>query len=349
MQPKSSPGLLATHALEPTRHRAAVRLSSVGDSAPRVAALAQNMEGCLFLSLGRPRFGGHAPEDSLQALAAWRREVLEYGPSTAASRAAGDFAVGLREPGGRTFLAVDRFAQQSLCYRIAGGRLEFAERADDLVGPRPEIDPQAIFDYLYFHCIPSPRTIFAGVPRLPPGHCAVFENGQLTVARYWTPSFGTPAAHSLDALGEEFRQLLEQSVHRQLDGTKPACFLSGGTDSSTVAGMIGQVSGRPAATYSIGFDAEGYDEMAYARIAARHFGTEHHEYYVTPDDLVRSIADVAAFIRPAVRQFVGAARVLLRALGARRRRQPPARRRRRRRALRRQLALCQAAGLRLVR
>jgi asparagine synthase (glutamine-hydrolysing) len=251
------------------------------------------MEGCLFLSLGRPRFGSHAPEDSLQALAAWRRELLEYGPSTAASRTDGDFAVGLREPGGRTFLAVDRFAQQSLCYRIAGDRLEFAARADELVGTQPEIDPQAIFDYLYFHCIPSPRTIFAGVARLPPGHCAVFENGQLTVTRYWTPRFETPSAHSLDALGEEFRHLLEQSVHRQLDGTKPACFLSGGTDSSTIAGLIGKVSGRPAATYSIGFDAAGYDEMAYARIAARHFGTEHHELYLTPDDLVRSIADVA--------------------------------------------------------
>jgi asparagine synthase (glutamine-hydrolysing) len=58
--------------------------------------------------------------------------------------------------------------------------------------------------------------------------------------------------------------------------------------------MIGLAAGRPAATYSIGFEAEGYDEMAYARLAARHFGTDHHEYYVTPDDLVRSIADVAA-------------------------------------------------------
>ena len=58
--------------------------------------------------------------------------------------------------------------------------------------------------------------------------------------------------------------------------------------------MIGEVAGRPAATYSIGFEAEGYDEMQFARIAAKRFGTEHHEYYVTPDDLVRSIPAVAA-------------------------------------------------------
>jgi asparagine synthase (glutamine-hydrolysing) len=58
--------------------------------------------------------------------------------------------------------------------------------------------------------------------------------------------------------------------------------------------MLCKVLGVPARTYSIGFDASGYDEMAYARIAARHFGTDHHEYYVTPDDLLEGIPAVAA-------------------------------------------------------
>jgi asparagine synthase (glutamine-hydrolysing) len=87
---------------------------------------------------------------------------------------------------------------------------------------------------------------------------------------------------------------LQQATARQLDGGKAGCFLSGGTDSSTVAGMIGLAHGTPAATYSIGFEAEGYDEMEFAHIAVRQFNTEHHEYYVTPDDLVRSIPMVAA-------------------------------------------------------
>ena len=129
--------------------------------------------------------------------------------------------------------------------------------------------------------------------RLPPAHCAWFESGQLTVAPYWVPHFEEPARADFPALAAEFRQLVQDAVATQLDGSKPACFLSGGTDSSTVAGMMKQLAGR-AATYSIGFEAEGYDEMQYARIAARRFGTEHHEYYVTPDDLVRSIPAVAA-------------------------------------------------------
>ena len=57
--------------------------------------------------------------------------------------------------------------------------------------------------------------------------------------------------------------------------------------------MLGQITGKPAPVYSIGFDAEGYDEMAYARLAATHFGCEHHEYYVTPTDLLDSIPAVA--------------------------------------------------------
>ena len=191
-------------------------------------------------------------------------------------------------------LAVDRFAIQTLCYRVVDGQLRFAERADTLADARTPIDPQAIFDYLYFHAIPSPRTIYRGVMRLPPGHVATFAAGRLTVAPYWTPCFEPIRSPSFNSLRDQFLADALQAVKQQLDGTRPACFLSGGTDSSTVAGLIGQATGQGAASFSIGFEAEGYDEMAYARLAAKHFKTEHHEYYVTPDDLVRSIPAVAA-------------------------------------------------------
>lgn len=249
------------------------------------------------LTLGSPRFADPrlAELARTQGLEAAWRAALAQGASKAAASTTGDFAVGLADDAGRSFLAVDRFAIRTLCYRVIDGRLYFAERADTLAAlePRAAIDPQAIFDYLYFHVIPSPGTIFQGVHRLPPAQCAWFEGGRLSVEPYWTPVFQEPASPSFEALAAEFRQTVQDAVAAQLDGSKPACFLSGGTDSSTVAGMIGRVAGRPAATYSIGFEAEGYDEMQFARIAAQRFGTEHHEYYVTPDDLVRSIPAVA--------------------------------------------------------
>jgi len=177
-----------------------------------------------------------------------------------------------------------------------GDTLHFATRADTLADlvPTADIDLQAVFNYLYFHVIPSPRTVFQGVSRLPPGHLLLWQAGTVQCAPYWTPAFSEPRTADFPASASQFRTLLRDAVGHALDGSQPACFLSGGTDSSTVAGMIREATGQPAHTYSIGFEAEGYDEMAYARIAARHFGAQHHEYYVTPDDLVRSVPEVAA-------------------------------------------------------
>ena len=251
-------------------------------------------ESCL--TLGSPRFSDTrlaALASDQGDLAAWF-EAAATDARHAAAGVTGDFAVGLREPDGRIFMAVDRFAIRTLCYRVTQGQLCFAARADDLADASTEIDPQAIFDYLYFHVIPSPRTIYKGIYRLPPGHYGLFANGQLTVEPYWVPAFDEQHGASFGALKDEFHQLLRDAVAAQLDGSKPACFLSGGTDSSTVAGMATLAGGTTVATYSIGFDAQGYDEMEFARLAARHFKTEHHEYYVTPDDLVRSIPSVAA-------------------------------------------------------
>ena len=195
--------------------------------------------------------------------------------------------------GGVDVLAVDKFAMQTLCYRDAPGPLQHAERADTLAGPGAALDLQALFDYLYFHAIPSPRTVFQGVRRVEPGHAVLQRDGVREVTAYWKPRFEPARSASFPALRDEFRALLRDAVGRAVGQGNPACFLSGGTDSSTVAGLLREVTGRAPASYSIGFEAAGYDEMEYARIAARHFGTEHHEYYVTPDDLVRHIPEVA--------------------------------------------------------
>lgn len=248
------------------------------------------------LVLGSPRFtdtdlAAVAKHQGL--LAAWKEGFLRHGVKVL-SRVQGDFAIALRLDDHRSFLAVDRFAIRSVCYRIQGSEIVVAERADEAAGQTAAMDSQALFDYLYFHCIPAPRTVFKGVCRLPAGHYALFEGQTLTVRPWWTPSFEENQRESYPKLRDEFRGLLRDAVSAQLDSRAPGCFLSGGTDSSTVAGLLTEITGKPARTFSIGFQAEGYDEMEYARIAARHFKAEHHEYYVTPDDLVRSIPSVAA-------------------------------------------------------
>ena len=203
----------------------------------------------------------------------------------------------LTDPAGHTLqAATDHFAQRPLCWRAGAAEgLRVAPRADTLAGPGAALDPQALLEYLFFHAIPAPRTVFRGVQRLRAGHQVQWNGQQARVAPWWRPAF-TPAAPGADfaALRQRFLALLESAVQRALGPGQPACFLSGGTDSSTVAGLLQRVTGQAPQAYSIGFDAAGYDEMAYARLAARRFGVQHHEYYVTPEDLVRHIPQVAA-------------------------------------------------------
>jgi asparagine synthase (glutamine-hydrolysing) len=253
--------------------------------------------GPRLFAVGSPRFADarcQSLADQGDVLGAWQTLLQVTDPAAALARVSGPFAMAGRDAQGRQWLAVDRFAQHSLCYRLDGSTLRFATRADELAGEHPQIDPQAVFDYLYFHVIPSPRTIYEGVFRLPPGHCAMCDGSGVTVRPYWSPQFQELQRPSFAALKEEFLQLTQAAVAQARDADRPACFLSGGTDSSTVAGMLSQLDGPRPASYSIGFDAQGYDEMAYARLASQRFGTDHHEYYVTPDDLVQGIPTLAA-------------------------------------------------------
>ena len=227
------------------------------------------------------------------AASAWREGFERYG-TRVLDGVEGDFAVSIMTGDGTRFAAVDRFALHPLCWRGGAGKIQVAERADTLAEGDEAIDPQAIFDYLYFHVIPAPRTIYRGVSRLPAGHCLVARKGEATVEPWWKPRFVEDAIADFDAQRDVFRSLLRASVQDRLDGAAVGCFLSGGTDSSTVAGLVTELTGKPARTYSIGFAAKGYDEMEYARIAARHFGTDHHEYYVTPEDVAGAVRELAA-------------------------------------------------------
>jgi asparagine synthase (glutamine-hydrolysing) len=194
---------------------------------------------------------------------------------------------------GRLGLASDRFNTNGFCYAQEGSRLSFADRANAVPALNRELDKQAIFDYLYFHVIPAPGTIFENILRLEPGSRLVADRRHVDASPWWRAHFEEPADADFEACASNFRQLIKNAVERDLDGSRVGAFLSGGTDSSTVVGMLSQ-SGSPVTAYSIGFEAEGYDEMEFARIAAKHFGVKHQPYYITSDDLANHIPAVAA-------------------------------------------------------
>ena len=211
----------------------------------------------------------------------------------------GAFAAAVIDRSARTCtLAIDRMGIQSLCYMPVAGGVVFGSTTDSVrANPRATsgINLQSVFNYLYCHMVPGPETVYSGMRRIAPGGYVRLARGEVKVGTYWKMAYREAESPDIPKLEKEFRELLEHSVRNFLNGRRVGAFLSGGTDSSTVAGMLGRVSGAPPKTYSIGFAAEGYDEMAYARIAARHFGTEHHEYYVTPDDVVDLVQRLARF------------------------------------------------------
>jgi asparagine synthase (glutamine-hydrolysing) len=211
---------------------------------------------------------------------------------------AGAFALAILDArGGETLLAIDRMGTRPLCYCVAAGTLVFGSTLDAIIafpGITSDIDRQAIYDYVYFHMVPGPRTIQAGCHRLLPGSFLLWSNRKAETQSYWEMRFVEDERRPLPELRRDFLGVLREGVREAAQDGTVGTFLSGGTDSSTIAGMLGEVTGKPARTYSIGFEAQGYDEMRYARIAARHFGTRHHEYYVTPEDVVNAIPQIAA-------------------------------------------------------
>ncbi len=210
----------------------------------------------------------------------------------------GPFSLAVIEPAaGTALLAIDRMGIHRMCFAHRPGGLVFGSHCDAVVrhpAVARNIDPQAVFNYLYSHMVPAPGSIYQGVEKLLPGQFAVLRNGRVSRDFYWEAEWEDDESGDFEARTGEFRQLLERCVSDVLDRHPTGTFLSGGTDSSTVSGMFRQVTGEPAETFSIGFEAENFDEIEYARIAVNRFRAHPHEYYVTPDDVVRTIPLIAA-------------------------------------------------------
>lgn len=187
----------------------------------------------------------------------------------------------------RLLLARDRVGKKPLVYALQPGRLLFASEAKAIIQdptfPR-EVDLEALHHYLTYQYVPSPWTMFRGIRKLPPAHYLLWEGGRVTVRPYWTLRYDAKRDLSEAAAADRFRELLEEATRLRLVSDVPlGAFLSGGIDSSAVVAAMCRLTGRAVKTFSIGFAERAYDELAYARIVARRFGTDHHEYVVRPD------------------------------------------------------------------
>src|SRR6266850_204508 len=215
----------------------------------------------------------------------------EYG-AACVERLRGMFAFAIWDaPRRELFIARDRAGKKPLYYTITRrGTLLFGSELKSL-REHPEFHAEtsleALDAYLTFGYVPDPLTIFRDVHKLPPGHHLTFTAGRARVEQYWDFPYSEPQAEpaqSEEVCLEELRELLDEAVRVRLVSDVPlGAFLSGGVDSSTVVGLMARHTDQPVKTFSIGFHEDSYNELKYARVAAKHFGTDHHEFIVTPD------------------------------------------------------------------
>ncbi|GGO23671.1 asparagine synthase (glutamine-hydrolyzing) [Microbispora bryophytorum] len=184
----------------------------------------------------------------------------------------------------RLLLARDRVGKKPLYWRADGTAIHFASELKSLAqDPRMsrDIDLDALHHYLTYLYVPAPLSIYEGVRKLPPAHLLVWEDGEVTVRRYWQPDRTVRGPVDEREAEERTRELLLEATRIRMVSDRPVgAFLSGGIDSSAVVAAMAMQSSERVKTFSIGFEDSRYDERSKARMVAERYGTDHHEMVV---------------------------------------------------------------------
>jgi asparagine synthase (glutamine-hydrolysing) len=192
----------------------------------------------------------------------------------------------------RLGLVRDRLGIKPLYYRLDDEELLFASEIKAILAvmrDRPRLDAGVLPEFLATGYVAGEQTFFAGIRALEPGCALWWTPGEpVQPARYWrAPSAPAPPAR---APAHELRERLEHAVHSHLMSDVPlGLFLSGGLDSSALAGLMSRAVREPIRTFSVGFTEREADERPYARLVARAAGAEHREVVVSSADVLDAL------------------------------------------------------------
>ena len=215
--------------------------------------------------------------------------LYEEMGSYCVQRLRGMFAIALYDERRQLLLlARDRMGKKPLHYALHQGRLLFGSEIKTILAVHPElakVNPEGLLQYFYFGYVPDPHTAFQGIHKLPAGHLMEHCKGEVKIREYWDlPKYGTHPAMSEEECLQELERQLEEAVRIRLISDVPlGALLSGGVDSSIIVALMARVSSGPVKTFSIGFQAEQFNESEYARMVAERFGTDHHELVLDPN------------------------------------------------------------------
>ena len=196
------------------------------------------------------------------------------------------------------FLARDYFGIKPIYYSQFEGSLLFASELRSVLAGRPghrSVDKQAAWDYFTFQYVPQPESMVEGVKKLPPAHYAHFRDGQITIHRYWSPTFAPDESKPLSYFVEGVQHHLSESVrlHLQAD-VKVGSFLSSGVDSSAIVALASKF--QDMMTFSVGFEdmRSGVKELDLASQTASLLHTDHHDITVSAKEFLEQLPSVMA-------------------------------------------------------
>ena len=243
--------------------------------------------------LGR-RFQTHCDTETvLQAFLEWDTNCFE--------RLRGMFAVAIwTNSKQRLVLARDRIGIKPLYTAERGEDLFFASELKGIL-VHPEIERRLSLEgldcYLSMNYVPCPWTLVDGIEKLPPGHWLEWQDGHISKQAYWRIPDIAPIPQSFEDAKAELDYLLGNAVREHLMSDVPlGVWLSGGVDSSTVLHYAAEASSSRLRTFSIGFNGRSFDESPYIRQVVEHYGTDHEQLNLSPDeDLEGAIEEIAYY------------------------------------------------------
>jgi asparagine synthase (glutamine-hydrolysing) len=230
--------------------------------------------------------------------------VRHWGAGPAIARFRGMFALAVWDRRDRTLcLARDPVGIKPLYYGWVGRCFGFGSELRALVrvpGFARSINRVTLGPYLKYSCVPAPLSVFDGIRKLRPGEMVTIGQDGTDRATAYAAGAGPPGAGEpapqragLEAHIRRLGGALTEAVRLQSVADVPVgCFLSGGIDSSLVAGVLQRLSPRPIKTFTIGFEERRFDEAPRARRVAAHLGTDHAETVVTERAMLDTVTEL---------------------------------------------------------
>ena len=193
------------------------------------------------------------------------------------------------------FIARDHLGQKPMYYWHEGENFAFSSEIKGILALNPSLnlmDPNALYEYLSIRIITPPRSMFKDIRKLPPAHYLIFQDGKLSLNRYWNLNYKQKLAGDINAIKDALEEKIKETIKYHLVSDVPVgAFLSGGLDSSLVVAIMSQFVNNPVKTFSGDVQYKDFSEIRYAQLVSAKYNTQSFELSYIPS-LIKTLPEI---------------------------------------------------------